>query len=93
MASANQIYFTIENVKRIQLQEICTVLGRQDSEAALCSGCMKAAGDAPVSGLCFIHVNLSAGGRHGKVQSLQVYRMDSCKSRELWEDLGGQQSF
>lgn len=34
MASANQIYFTIENVKRIQLQEICAVLGRQDPKAA-----------------------------------------------------------
>lgn len=90
MASANQIYFTIENVKRIQLQEICTVLGRQDSETASLSACMKAAGDAPMSGLCFIHVNLSARERHGRVQSLQVSRMNSCKSRELWEDIGGQ---
>lgn len=33
MASANQIYFTIENVKRIQPKESWSFLGWQDPEA------------------------------------------------------------
>lgn len=78
MASTNQIYFTIENVKRIQHKETWSFLGCRDPEAA--SGAAVKEAKAPPFPREFNFRKLSKPGRESE------QRPQACL---VWAHTGG----